>query len=378
MMLFTGVIYAWYILKAPYLTEFGWSQGALGLNFTVTMWCFCFGGILGGALVKRLPLRLIVSAPAAVVCLGFWLSGSLSGGAVWQLYLSYGVMCGLGIGVLYNVIISCVMGWFPDKRGTVSGVLMMGFGASSLVLGSAIGVLMNSLGWRAVYRGLGVCILLVLGIGAVLLSPPPETKPKPAGAEADTSADFATAEMLRRFSYWRFYLFLVLLSSIGACVISLAKDISVSAGAGESLAIVLTGALSVCNGLGRILCGALFDKIGAKTIRLAAIIALLASGLLLISSITGAIFVLAAGIALAGVSYGFMPTLTSGYIGKVYGARHFPVNFSVTNTIMLFASFSAPVAGWLYGATGDYRAVFLLLLVFAVFGAALGETLRKT
>ncbi len=380
MMLFSGIIYAWSILKMPYLTEFGWSQGELGLNFTITMWCFCFGGIIGGALVKRLPLSSIIGLSAVLTLAGFWLSGSLSGEAVWQLYAAYGVLCGLGIGIAYNVVISTVMGWFPDKRATVSGILMMGFGASSLVLGSVTDMLMNTLGWRSVYHGLGVCVFVIFAVCAILIKPsaPPEQKTVDSSETNNAKTEYTTAEMIRRSSFWRFYAFQVLLVSIGSCVISFAKDISLSVGANESFAILLVGALSVCNGLGRILSGALFDKIGSvKTVRLAWVIGILATLLMLLATLVGGVAVLAMGIVFTGLSYGFMPPLSSGFIGKIFGRKNFASNFSIANTFLIFASFSGTIGGWLFGLTGSYTAMFIFLIVFAALGSIFGESLKK-
>ena len=73
-----------------------------------------------------------------------------------MLYLSYGILAGLGIGVAYNVIISTVSAWFPDKKGLCSGALMMGFGASALVVGRLASALMAGPGWRTAYLAVGL------------------------------------------------------------------------------------------------------------------------------------------------------------------------------------------------------------------------------
>lgn len=381
-MLFAGIIYAWSILKAPFAAEFGWSQGALGLNFTITMSCFCIGGILGGIMVKRLPLWLIICGSAVMVCAGFWISGSIRTGGIWVLYLSYGALCGLGIGIIYNVVISAVMGWFPDKRATVSGVLMMVYGASSLVLGSITGILMERLGWRTAFYLLGGCILVVCVLGAfvVKMPPPPAKNLDASGKEGSNTgkADYTTSEMLRRSSFWRFYLFAIFMTSIGSCVISVAKDISMAVGASEMLAIMLTGVLSVCNGLGRILSGTLFDRAGRrKTMLTASVVGVFSSATLLLSTVFASQAILVIGIVVTGLSYGFMPPLSSGFVGQAYGEKNFPLNFSIANTMLLFASFSATVSGWLYGQTGGYVTVFVMLLVFSVAGSAIGLSIKK-
>ena len=146
-LLFAGVIYAWSILKTPLTEAFGWSNSQLALNFTLTMCFFCLGGFVGGLISKRLGSTLSLILAAVLSCLGFVLASRLNG-AVWMLYLSYGVLAGLGIGIAYNVIISTVNAWFPDKKGLCSGALMMGFGASALVVGKLASALMEGPGWR--------------------------------------------------------------------------------------------------------------------------------------------------------------------------------------------------------------------------------------
>ena len=102
-LLFAGVIYAWSILKTPLAETFGWSGQALALNYTLTMWCFCLGGFGGGLLGKRLGSRICLLLAALLAGGGFVLASRLSGGSVLPLYLSYGGMGGLGIGLAYMV-----------------------------------------------------------------------------------------------------------------------------------------------------------------------------------------------------------------------------------------------------------------------------------
>ena len=135
-MLFAGVLYAWSILKSPLTTEFGWSASALALNFTLAMSFFCIGGLLGANLSKRAGHRIALIVAGILALMGFVFTSMLPSTSVGMLYITYGVLAGLGIGIAYNVIISTVSIWFPDKKGVCSGCLMMGFGASALILGN--------------------------------------------------------------------------------------------------------------------------------------------------------------------------------------------------------------------------------------------------
>ena len=172
-MLFAGVIYAWSILKSPLAAEFGWTNNNLTLNFTLTMCCFCLGGFFGSLLSKRVGHRVCLILAGVLGAAGFLLSSTLSGESVVLLYIFYAVLAGLGIGVAYNVLISTVSRWFPDKKGLCSGCLMMGFGASALVLGNlADAIFKSDAGWRVAYIILGAALGVVLLVAALILKAP--------------------------------------------------------------------------------------------------------------------------------------------------------------------------------------------------------------
>lgn len=211
-MLFAGILYSWSILKAPLADAFGWNASQLTMNFTLTMCFFCLGGVGGGLLARRLGTRLTIALGGALACIGFVLTARLDGSSLPMLYLSYGVITATGIGFAYNVVLSTVQAWFPDKKGTCSGALLMGFGASSLVLGSLADALIQNpaVGWRAAFLCLGVAIGIVLVTAALLIRlPAPGTVlPQPKAAanrvqEDFEAADYTTGQMLRRFTFWQ-------------------------------------------------------------------------------------------------------------------------------------------------------------------------------
>ena len=160
-MLFAGIIYAWSILKVPLAEELGYAGSALALNFTLTMSFFCIGGLISSFFVRKLGTKFTLMLAGLMAGIGFVLSSFLTAGCTWMLYLTYAFLSGLGIGIAYIVIISTVNAWFPDKRGTSSGALMMGFGASSLVLGNVADALFAAaLGWRTTYIIIGIARII--------------------------------------------------------------------------------------------------------------------------------------------------------------------------------------------------------------------------
>lgn len=377
-LLFAGIIYGWSILKAPLAAEFGWSVSALSMNFTLTMWFFCFGGMLGGVMKNKLGIRTTGLISAVLSMLGFFLASAIKE-SVGMLYLSYGILSGLGIGIAYNCIISTVSAWFPDKKGLCSGVLMMGFGASALVLGSLADAIISSpLGWRAAYRMIGVALGLILTVAAFVLRMPNLARPVDEPKQANDERDVPTAKMLHSASFWKAFACVVFLAAVGNTVISMAKDLAISVGVSAAIATLLVGVLSVCNGLGRVITGAVFDRLGRRPTMIGAnILAISAAGITLLSVLSSSTLLCVLGLCMTGLSYGTCPTISSAFISEVYGSRYFPMNFAVMNCNLIFASLIATGASLISGATGSYAGAFILLLSLSAVALLINLSIKE-
>ena len=384
-MLFAGVLYAWSILKSPLAADFGWKASELALNFTLAMSFFCIGGLLGANISKRFGHRIAIILSAILSAAGFLLTATLQGESVVMLYLTYGVLAGIGIGISYNVVIGTVSAWFPDKKGLCSGCLMMGFGASALILGNVANALFkSSLGWRTTYVILGIAICIVLFLAALLLRKPdsdmvlPQPKTtKAANAESFGRKNFTSSEMLRRPSFWMAFVCISFLAAVGSSVISFAKDLALSVNAPESLAVSLVGVLSVCNGIGRILTGALFDSIGRrKTMLCANILTIGAATVTLVAVSIGSLPLCIAGLILTGMSYGACPTITAAFTSSFFGMKYFSTNMAFMTFTVMGGSLIATASNKVLEMTGGYTAAFMMLLALT-FAALILNLLIK-
>ena len=396
-LLFAGIIYGWSILNKPFGMDgdLHWSNDQLAVNFTLTMCFFCLGGFIGGLLYRKLGVRLLLILSGVIACAGFFLTSQLSETSLAMLYVSYGGLAGLGIGLAYNSIITTVNAWFPDKKGLCSGALMMGFGISALVIGKAADVLFNipSVGWRTTFLILGIALGVVLVVAGLILKLPapdvklPQAVKKAGGASENFEArDFTPGQMIRRFTFWRAFLCIVFLAAVGNTVISFAKDLAESVAKlsipeddAKSLATTLVGVLSVCNGLGRIAIGAIFDKLGRrKTMLLANIVTITAAGVTLLSVFIGSLPLCVAGLCVTGFSYGSCPTISSAFTSAFYGSRNFSVNFSIMNFNLMGASLMATASSMLRtGFNNSFVAPFVLLLSLSVVALVLNLSIRR-
>lgn len=385
-MLFAGVLYTWSVIKAPLADEFGWSASELALNFTLAMSFFCVGGLLGARIYKSAGNRIALIIAGVLAALGFGLTALLQNVPILALYISYGVIASLGIGIAYNVLIATISAWFPDKKGVCSGCLMMGFGASALILGNVANALFKSVvGWRFTYVILGVAICIVLILAGLLLKKPgnevvfPQPKvSKNAQTENFDRQDYTSGQMLRRPSFWMAFTCISFLAAVGSSVISFAKDLALSVNATESLAVSLVGVLSVCNGLGRILTGALFDSIGRrKTMLFANVLTIGAASVTLLAVSIGSLPLCIAGLCLTGISYGACPTITAAFTSSFFGMKYLSTNMALMTFTVMGGSLIATLSNKILEITGGYATTFAMLLSLSFVALLLNVLIKR-
>ena len=359
MMLCLGTLYAWSIFRAPFGALYpSWTTADLSMNFTISMVCYSAGGFLGGKLSKKTSNTVTALAAAVLIFAGFlgvsWLSADPETAKV-QLYLFYGVLSGLGTGFGYNTIVSGVGGWFPDKNGLATGVLLTGFGLGTMLIGQLADALIPVVG--------------LPGAGTVL--PPP-----PATAQVEEQRDYTSGEMIRRPAFWLFFLWNMLMCASGLLVINSAAEIAAYYGAAAVLGLLL----SVFNGLSRIPFGVLVDKFGRRKVMLLANgFLLLSGGLLVLGGMGRSAALVLAGMLIMGVCYGNSVTIGTLVIRQFYGSAHYATNLAIVNCCAIPASFIGPlIASALQTASGgDYTTTFLCVLAFAAVDLLVGFWVKK-
>lgn len=406
-LLFVGIIYAWSIFKVPLQDAFGWDAPSLAVNYSLSVAFLCIGGLVGGLLDKKLSTRSLLLIAAVLSFVGFTVTSRLDGTNITLLYIAYGIVAGSGIGISYNTLLAVGNSWFPDKKGLSSGILMMCFGLSTMLLGKVAAAMfeMEAFGWRKTFFFVGAIIAVILVICALLLKKPgadvvfptaPEktgkSKAKASGSatskaagSADVKAsatqtqrDYTSAETMRSPAFWIFFVYGTLTCSVGMVVINFALDLSLTLGASVALATTLVGVLSACNGLGRIVCGILYDATNCRTTMLFVTLVTAGSALsILLALQTGSLPLGVLGMCLAGISYGSVPTLSSAFLIGFYGIKDFATNYSVANLRGLIGSFVPTIAGFLLQSSGTYVTPFLLLLGISIVSIPLNFMIRR-
>ncbi|MDO5689980.1 MAG: MFS transporter [Tissierellia bacterium] len=376
-LLFAGLIYAWSIFKGPLKAQFPMLTGEnLSFTFTVSMIFFCIGSILSGYFSAKIAFKIRLVFSAILLGVGFFLISQIDadnpGNIALKLYLFYGVLCGTGVGIAYNAILGSVLRWFPDSVGFASGVLLMGFGFGSLILGGLASRLALSMGIMSTFFILAVAIPICMILCILALKEPEEAlmAAKSTSKAGRAEAVFTPSEMLRNKFFWLFTFWTILISSSGLMIINNAAGIMESFGAPAIAGLFM----SVFNGLGRVFIGSTYDKLGdKKTTYLNAAILLMAGILMFIGAKLNMFLPVLLGLLACGTSYGGAPSLASAIIKEGYGAKHYPMNFSIANAQLIISATLGPtISNFLINSSGgSFGTSFLTIILFSAIALIL-------
>ena len=333
MQLALGAVYAWSVFVIPLQgLNHGWSRTDITLTFTLAIFFLGIGSTIGGFLLDRVGPRLMGTIAGVVYGLGV-IGASFGTHTLWLLWLTYGVIGGLGLGLGYIVPVATLVKWFPDRRGVITGLAVGGFGAGALITAPAATSLIKTSGVSTTFLVLGIISLIAVIVTAQFYRRAPVGY-KPAGWEPSAAQvkqravrDFTPGQALGRWQWYALWLMLMLNVSAGIMLISQAAAIGVEITKVSALvAAGLVGTIAIFNGAGRVFWGTISDFIGRKNVFLI-MFALQAVLFFILPTATSYLYfsVLAAIIALCyGGGFGTMPAFAADYFGprfagSIYG-----------------------------------------------------------
>ena len=350
-----GTVYSWSIFTQPLIASFGWANTTTTWTFAIAIFFLGIGAVIGGRWQDRSGPRVVAITGVVVWGLGNILAGlGTAQLGAWWIYLTYGVIGGLGLGLGYITPVAAVTKWFPDKRGLGSGMVVMGFGLGAFfynnivkaipsfarasreaaaVLSAKAGgaaALLSPESVQAVMRVFLVSGIVYLVLGGLCASyirnPPPDYQLAPAAAAAATTAapkrrDFTPAEAARTWQFYALWLMLFLNVTAGILFISNAVPIMRElTSVPPATALSIYGFIALFNGLGRFFWGAVSDRIGRNMsylliFLLQVVIFFVVGGIhsILLVSVLFAIVLLC-----YGGGFGTMPSFVADYFGTKY------------------------------------------------------------
>lgn len=367
-----GAVYAWSVFRAPLIKQFGWSVSEVTLTFTISIFVLGIAAFFGGLWLNRRGPRIVALTGGFLYGLGVFLA-SFANHRLWWLYLSYGVIGGIGVGLSYIVPVAVLVKWFPDRRGLITGIAVGGFGAGALVTAPVATHLIQSVGVLKTFAYLGVAFLIVTVIAGYFMQNPPEGwRPKGWAPTASQSAqrsghDYTLAEALKTWQWWALWMLLFLNTSAGISVISQEAPLfQALAHVNMVTAAGMVGVASIGNAFGRVFWAWASDSITRKATFLVMFAAQVILFWILPSVSSASILTVLAFIVLMcyGGGFGTMPAFAADY----FGSKNVGPIYGLMLTAWGFASAFGPLLiAYMQQRSGEYRAALhVIAFVMAV------------
>jgi MFS transporter, OFA family, oxalate/formate antiporter len=376
--------YTWTLFVPSLKTVTGASVAAVQITFSLLIVLQTWFSPFQAWLVDRFGPRLLLSIGAVMVGASWLLAAPTSSLA--GLYLTYGLLGGVGTGIVYVGVVGLMVGWFPDRRGLAVGLVAAGYGFGAFLTTIPIAAMVHAGEYRQALIGFGIAQGLVGVVVALGLRRPPREMGFDAALVAggrQSRRSYPPRQMLRTGPYWLLLVMMAMMSTGGLMVTAqvelFAKDFGVDnyqvLGVG---AVALSLSLSrITNGVTRPFFGWVSDRIGREHTML---IAFLLEGLAVLAVLAfrhdPVLFVILTGIVFFG--WGEIFSLFPATLTDIYGPEHATTNYGFLYVAQgIGAVLGAPAAAYLVSVTGSWTPVFFIVAALDVASALLAYLALK-
>jgi MFS family permease len=376
-----GTYLAFGVFFNSIVSEFGWSRGITSGAFSLSMVIQGSLAIVMGGLTDRLGPRKVLMFCGLLLGLGFFLMSRIY--AVWQLYLFYGVIIGIGMSGIFVPLVSITARWFVRRRAMMAGIVVSGTSIATVIGPLVANQLISVYSWRMSYIMLGGAVVVIVGLAAQLLRHDPAQMGQlpygqSGGEEHDSrvpAAGFSLKQAVHTRQLWvisaMFFCFGFSVFSSLVHIVPHATDLGISAAGGASI-LATMGAVGI---IGNVVLGTTADRIGNRQVYVISFI-LMSAALFWLLRATGMwmLFVFA---AVLGLARGGMGASQSPLVVDFFGLSSHGLIFGVASLFYTVGAAIGPfLSGYLFDATGSYNSGLLVCAALSIVGIALTAFLR--
>jgi len=381
--------YVWALFTKPLTDSLGVSLAQVQVTFSLLIVLQTFLSPWQGFLIDRFGPRALLSVGAILTGLSWVLAARAN--TITGLYLTYGVLGGIGTGIIYVGTVCHVAQWFPDRRGLATGLVAAGYGMGAILTTFPISRIIKSSDYHHALLEFGVifgAVGLISAQGLKRPQPPSEIPqrdlaPLSASSPKQTLRSFTPTEMLRTPIFWLMFVMMTMMSTSGLMVVSQMGAFTRDFGMAGVLVFGLAAlplALSIdrlANGLTRPFFGWVSDRIGREnTMVIAFALEGLAMTIWLLTRTDAAVFVLMSGVVFFG--WGEIFSLFPSTLTDTYGSKHATANYGLLYIAQGLGSIlGGPVAALLHQAAASWIPIFQLIIVMNFATAILAQFALK-
>ncbi len=378
-----GTLYTFSVFFEPLSSQFGWTRAATSGAFSLFMFLHGFLYILTGRLNDRFGPRIVLSGCGLFMGIGYLLM-SLTG-AIWHVYLFYGVVIAIGMSGGYVPLTSTVTRWFAGakRRGLMVGISVAGVGMGTMIVPPLANWLIATYGWQTSYVVIGIAVLVVIIAAAQVFKRAPEAVIQSTDESGGTQEvvtnireeGFSLREAARTRQFWllgiAYFGFGLFLQAIMVHIVLHTTGLGIPSSTAASIFIAI-GGLSV---VGRISLGSAADRIGNRLILIGSFVLMaVAFSWVFVANEMWMLYIFA---GVFGFAYGGLVSTQSPIIADLFGMRSHGVILGVIVSIITCGAAVGPVmAGAIFDVTGSYNIAFIVCLVFSISGIILSLLLK--
>ncbi len=365
----------------PMLTEFGWTRAMLSGATSLRIFIATLLGIAGGRLTDKFGPRPVATVCGLFLGLGFFLMSRIN--TIWQLYLVFGVITGIGMCGLWVPMISTVSRWFVKRRGMMTGIVLSGASLGMIIMPPLATWLITTYGWRTSYTIVGlIAMIVIISATQFVKRDPAQIGQLPDGenrVKAESLGLLAKSLPLREAIHTRqFWTLCAVFGSLWFSSMAITVHIVIHAIDLGIPAISAANILAIMGGAGiagRILIGNAADRIGHKPVLVMGFTLMVVSLLwLLVAKELWALYLFA---VIFGFGFSGLVVLESPLIAKLFGLGSLSVIMgSVEFVSTALSTPSAIVTGYIFDITGRYQLAFLICVGVSIIGLMLSLLLR--
>lgn len=228
--LFTSATAFFSLFCLPFCNQFGWSNSDFSMAYTIYMFIYCAVGFLGGILAEKLQPRVAIYIGLVLFAGGWILTGFAS--SIPFLYIAYGVIAGAGAGTIYPACLPTALKWFPDKSGSISGLVQAGAACGPFIMSPIAQMLIDNFGAPMACKILGVVFLIGVGAVAWMIVPCPDGwtpegwVPSAQQSKELHTKDYNIPQMVKTSIFWVLLVMFIFANAAGTMMVSATSPIA--------------------------------------------------------------------------------------------------------------------------------------------------------
>jgi oxalate/formate antiporter len=375
MMSISSPQYVWTLFTKPFQDQLGVPLAAIQITFSILIVLQTWLSPIQGYLVDKFGPRTLIAVGCAMSGAGWIASAYIS--TLWGLYLTYGLLCGIGTGIVYIGVIGLMVRWFPDRRGLATGTVAAGYGFGAILTTFPIDGMLRSAGHQHTLIVFGWILGLVGAAAALAMRMPGKTDNLPAAPAMAAAKDVPPPEMLRTGVFWLMFVMMTMMSTGGLMIISQFAPFARDFGVANVMVfgfVALPFALTIdriTNGLTRPFFGWVSDHIGREnTMALAFLMEAAAVTAMMLLRDNATLFVLLSAVVFFG--WGEIFSLFPSTLTDTFGTKFATTNYGFLYMAQGIGSvLGGPVAAQLHEVTGSWLPIFGVIITMDVITGVL-------